>query len=101
LPKRGGYAAVMARAVKVSVTTGLGRNALNARVYAVGKGEERDVRSVNSGVLRHPKFGHRSHWYTTRVRSGFVDRPVLVLSDRVLEECADAAQRVNESIARS
>jgi hypothetical protein len=100
LPKRGGYNVTMAKAIKVTVTTGFGRNALQARVYAKGKDEARDVRRVNAGELRHPLFGRRSNWHTTRVRAGFVDRPVRALSDRVLKECADAAQRVNESIAR-
>jgi len=40
LPKRGGYNSVMARSVKVSVTTGTGRTALTARVYATGKVEQ-------------------------------------------------------------
>ncbi len=101
LPKLGGYNVIMSKAVKVTVTTGAGRTALNARVYATGKGEERDVRQVNAGILRHPLFGHRRSWHTTRVRAGFVDRPVKALSDRVLKECADAAQKLNESIARA
>ncbi len=101
LPKRGNYNVIMSKAVKVTVTTGVGRTALNARVFAKGKTEERDVRQVNAGVLRHPVFGHRKNWKTTRVRAGFVDRPVKALSDRVLRECADAAQKLNESIARA
>lgn len=101
LPRQGQYNAVMSKAVKVTVTTGVGRTALTARVYAKGKGQERDVRRVNAGTLRHPLFGKRGNWYTTRVRPGFVDRPVKALSDRVLKECADAAQKLNESIARS
>lgn len=101
LPKRGNYNVIMSKAVKVTVTTGVGRNALNARVYAKGKTEERDVRQVNAGVLRHPLFGHRRSWHTTRVRAGFVDRPVKALSDRVLQECADAVGKLNESIARA
>jgi len=101
LPKRGTYNVIMSKAVKVTVTTGVGRTALNARVYAKGKTEERDVRQVNAGILRHPLFGHRRSWHTTKVKAGFVDRPVKALTDRVLKECADAAQKLNESIARS
>ena len=100
LPKRGGYAATMAKAVKVTVTTGVGRNALTARVYARGKVEHRDVVAVNAGRLRHPVFGHRKTWKLTRVRPGFVDRPVDKLSDQILKESADAAERVLDSIAR-
>jgi hypothetical protein len=100
LPKRGGYNLTMSRAVKVSVTTGVGRNALTARVYAVGRREHRDVVAVNAGRLRHPVFGHRSRWKTTTVPRGFVDRPADKLADQVLRECTDAAERVLDRIAR-
>jgi hypothetical protein len=100
LPKRGGYNATMSRAVKMSVTTGTGRNALIARVYARGKVESRDVVAVNAGRLRHPVFGHRKNWSMTRVRPGFVDRPVDKLADQVLKESADAVERVLDQIAR-
>ena len=110
LPKRGGYNVVMSRAVKVSVTTGTGRNALTARVYATGKREQRDVRRVNAGILRHPTFGRRtikkkdgtvkSMWQEQRIRSGFVDRPADKLADQVLKESADAVERVLDQIAR-
>jgi hypothetical protein len=102
LPKRGGYNAIMSKAVKVSVTTRLvGSAAVTARVYARGKNEDRDVRQINAGVLRHPRFGARStgNWYTTRVRSGFVDRPVADLADRVLEESAEAVGKILREIA--
>ncbi len=100
LPKHGGYNVTMSKAVKVSVTTGTGRNALTIRVYAAGKADARDVRAVNAGILRHPLFGHRKSWHTTKVRAGFVDRPVDRLSDQILRESAEAAERVLESIAR-
>jgi hypothetical protein len=100
LPKRGGYNQIMSKAVRVTITTGTGPKALTARVYARGKVETRDVRQVNDGILRHPLFGHRLRWYTTRVRKGLVDRPFNRLADQVLKESADAAQRVIDSIAR-
>ena len=103
LPKRGKYNLIMSRAVKVTITTGVGRNALTARVYARGKVENRDVVAVNAGRLRHPFWGrwikgNRKH--EQRIRPGFVDRPVDRLSDQVLKESADAAERVLKSIAR-
>ncbi len=110
LPKRGGYNRIMARAVKVTVTTGTGQKALRAKVYARGKTEERDVRRVNAGELRHPLFGKRTYvnrlgevvsgWRTTFVRKGFVDRAVDRTVDRVAKEAGEAAQRVLDSIAR-
>jgi hypothetical protein len=100
LPKAGGYNVTMSRAVKVTVTTGTGKKALTARIYATGKADARDVRKVNDGILRHPLFGNRKNWHTTKVRAGFVDRPIDRLSDQVLKESADAVQRVLDSIAR-
>ena len=97
-----GYAPLMARAVKVSVRTGVA-NALTARVYARGRKELRDVARINAGILRHPTFGRRGlgQWHDQRVRRGFVDRPVDKLADRILDESADAAMRVLEQIART
>lgn len=93
-----GYAPTMARTVKLSVR----RRGLSttAEVYARGRRKERDVRSVDAGQLRHPLFGNRNHWFVTRVRSGFVDRPVKDLGRRIATESLDALERVANEIAR-
>lgn len=93
-----GYAPTMARTVKLSVR----RRGLEttAEVYARGRRSERDVRSIDAGRLRHPLFGNRGHWYTTRVRPGFVDRPVNRLGERIASESLDALERVANEIAR-
>lgn len=100
LPKRGHYNAVMSRAVKVSTSGGTPGKKLIVKVYARGRTEERDVVKVNAGILRHPVFGHRGTWRTTRVRPGFVDRPVDKLADEVLEKSADEVKVLLEEIAR-
>ena len=100
LPKRGLYNQIMSRAVKTSVTGGTPGKRLIVRVYARGKAEERDVKRVNDGILRHPVFGHRKTWKTTRVRPGFVDRPVDKLADQVLDKSADEVKLLLEEIAR-
>lgn len=101
LPKRGGYNATMARAVKVSVlAAGNEGRPMTVKVYARGKGEERDVQKVNSGVLRHPFFGKRSRWYTTAVRPGFVDRPLKRLADQILENSGQEIEAMLKEIAR-
>jgi hypothetical protein len=96
----GAYGPLMARAVKVSLRRSAGA-VYAARIYARGRAAKRDVRAVNAGTLRHPLFGNRTRWFTTRVRRGFVDRPADRVMDRVLEESAQAAQKVLTSIARS
>jgi hypothetical protein len=101
LPKRGGYNATMAKAVKVSATGGTASKKLVVRIYARGKSEERDVRAVNAGELRHPVFGHwRKKVPPTRVRRGFVDRPVDKLADRILELSAHEVTDLLKEIAR-
>lgn len=93
-----GYAPVMARAVKLSVRTrGL---TTTAEVYARGRRSERDVNTVDAGRLRHPLFGNRNSWHTTRVRPGFVDRPVKHLGGRIAAESLDALERVGNEITR-
>jgi hypothetical protein len=93
-----GYAPVMARAVKVSVR----RRGLTttAEVYARGRRSDRDVPTVDAGRLRHPLFGNRKSWHTTRVRSGFVDRPVKELGERIATESLDALERIGNEITR-
>lgn len=101
LPKAGGYAVIMSRAVKVTVkvrTTG--DVGATARIHARGRAELRDVRSINAGRLRHPVFGNRKNWTTTNVRPGFVDRPVDDIPDKALRETADAVDRVIRDLAR-
>jgi hypothetical protein len=100
LPGRGGYGATMSRAIRVTTSVGLGRGTLTARVYASGKVEHRDVAAVNAGRIRHPLFGRRKYWYVTSVASGFVDRPVARLIDRVRDEAAAGVDRVLQKIAR-
>jgi hypothetical protein len=101
LPKRGGYSVVMAKAVKVSASGGTPGRPLIVRIYARGKTEERDVRQVNAGILRHPVFGvWRRRVPPTRVRPGFVDRPVDKLADEVLKRSADEVGKLLEEIAR-
>jgi len=96
----GMYAGIMAKAVKVSVRTGFATSVFSVRIYARGRAELRDVRAVNAGRVRHPLFGNRRRWYTTRVRPGFVDRPVNRNWDRVVDESADAVGRVLLQIAK-
>lgn len=99
LPKRGGYARIMAAAVKVSTRhVGLRYYVV---IYARGRNELRDVRKVNAGFLRHPVFGHRRRkWATTGVPPGFVMIPVRKLGDQLAQESLDALQRTIVEIAR-
>jgi len=91
-----GYGPLLARSTKVYIRVG-GGAAFKAtvRVLATGVREQRDVRALNRGSLRHPLFGNRKRWYVTRARPGFVDVPVEKARHRVV----DAAEAARDDIA--
>lgn len=98
LPSRGGYAALLAGAVRVSTSVSSGAVIkASAKVTAKGKREERDVNIVNAGRLRHPVFGNRKVWRTTRVRPGFITRPI----DRARDRVVDVAIKARDSLANN
>lgn len=60
-------------------------------------GAKVNLKKINAGVLRHPLFGDREHWYDTPVPEGFWDRP-LKRGARKAEAAAIAA--IEEMAAR-
>lgn len=101
LPKRGGYAALLAAAIRTTtrVTTGAVIKAA-VTVSAQGRREQRDVSSVNLGRLRHPVWGNRKVWATTRVLPGFVTRPIDRARDRIVDVARDARDELANRIVR-
>ncbi len=96
MPKRGGYSALLSRATKVYIRVSSGAAfKATVKVQATGKREQRDVRALNLGTLRHPLFGRRGHWYRQRVRPGFVDIPI----ERAHERVVDAAIAARDEVA--
>lgn len=87
LPASHGYAALFSESLqfRTQLRTGAREASLRLITYADGKSERRDIRTINSGALRHPLFGRRKHWFTTRVRSGFFDRGT--------DQAADVAEK--------
>lgn len=102
LPRRGGYAPLMARAVRVRTQVRQSGHRIIARadVSARGKREERDVRAVNAGILRHPVFGRRKVWRVTNVLPGFVNRPIDRARDRIVDAVKEARDDAAERIVR-
>ena len=101
LPKRGGYAPLLAKSTRVeSRVTGGAKVKATIKVSAAGKREGRDMSALNRGILRHPLFGHRAHWYAQRVPRGLVDEPIDRARDRVVENAQKAADAYADSIVR-
>jgi len=99
LPHRGGYAPILARAVKVSTRIASREGSVALVIYARGKAEDRDLVALDRGILRHPLWGRRKHWYTTSVRPGLVSRPVGKLSDRLTRDVAAAVDELATKLA--
>lgn len=101
LPKRGGYAPLLAGATRVESRTSGGKTIKSTiKVSATGKRESRDMAALNRGTLRHPLFGNRRHWYVQRVRRGLVDEPIDRARDRVVDNAQKAADAYADSIVR-
>lgn len=97
MPKSGGYAGVLAKAIRVRTRSDLGFTTAGITLvtYADGKGARRDVGSLNRGVLRHPVYGRRRRaWIAQRVPPDFWDDAMDKTSD-------DAQQRVREVLDRT
>jgi hypothetical protein len=89
LPKRGGYAALMSKSLRVRVNSDLSLTGAGVTIvtYASGKGERRDIPAVNRGILRHPVYGHRRRkWVAQKVSSGFWDDAMDETSDAAYEQ---------------
>lgn len=96
-----GYAPTLAASTSTTVSVRRARlPGVRVRVRAKGKVDQRDVRSLNRGVLAHPVFGNRGTWVRQRVRAGFVDEPFRELRDKAVAEMAEVIGTVVNGIAR-
>lgn len=97
-----GYAELLARTTRVEtrVTSGWGGVRAKVKVSARGRRENRDVRRLNQGILRHPLFGNRYRWYNTSFTPGYVDDPIDALGRRVADAAQEAADEVADKIVR-
>jgi hypothetical protein len=94
------YAAVLAADVKVS-TLGAGsvRNP-GVRIQATGRLRKRKVIKVNAGVLIHPLFGDREHWFDQRdgMKAGFFtdpcDKSGPQVRDKILAAMHETAMKI-------
>jgi hypothetical protein len=94
------YAATLAADMKLSTLgTGSLRNP-GVRIQAVGREKKRKVIKVNSGLLTHPLYGNREHWYTQLdgMKSGFFDDPCSrsgpQVRDKILKAMHETAMKI-------
>lgn len=84
LPKRGGLNEWVAGS---SITTGILTGRHTAGVKVTVRKRSHNARMIDRGVVRHPLFGNRDHWYTTQVQPGFASRPLNALRPAVAAAC--------------
>jgi hypothetical protein len=96
MPKSGGYAGVLARAVRVRVATDTGFTTagVTIKTYADGQSRRRDIPSLNRGRLRKKVFGNPNRWVNQAVPAGFWDDAMDKASD-------DAQARVREVLDKT
>ena len=82
LPSSGGFAALIAKS-RVSSLTRLSGKQVGVRIKATN---QRNIRALNSGRLRHPLFGNKDHWYTQTVPAGWFTKPIEAMADGIRVE---------------
>lgn len=86
----GGYAPALTADLKIATTvrfTGAAPG-VTVRVTApTGGSKGRQVRTMEDfGVLRHPLFGNKKHWYSQRIRRGFASTPLKAIRPQIVRE---------------
>lgn len=103
MPRSGGYAATMKRALRLTskTKTSMRGAGVTIKCFAVGRKRFRDVGALEGGRLRHPFFGNRDRWYLQQIRPHFFTEPIRENVDEVQEEAMEAMDRVAARIARA
>lgn len=98
LPNR--YAAVLDSDMQINIS----QTQTGVRIRAPERGsrtvERRRLLRLNRGVLGHPLFGDRAHWYSQAVRPGFFDEPLQRSAPEVREKIVDAMHTVAGQLTR-
>lgn len=95
LPNR--YAAVLRSTLNIDASgSGAGDT---ARVKMTATAGGRHIGTVNDGDLRHPLFGHVP-WYSQRVQTGFVSRPLDSRRRQLRQRVRDALRKFLSEITR-
>lgn len=92
LPKRGGLN------VRVATKSKLTTRSNREGVYVTSVGRTQ-ARNIDNGVVRHPVFGNRDVWRTTRVPRGWFTRPMEIGAPRARGELVAVFNEVARDIA--
>lgn len=99
-----GYAPELAADLKVSTSVRFaGANpGVTAAVSAPTGGKHgREVTRLEGGLLSHPLFGNRKHWYRQRVRRGFASVPLKAIRPQIRREIDSEVSAVARDVERA
>jgi len=86
-------------AIGVSVRSGRGDPGVTVRART-RRAQRRRLYRLDQGVLAHPLFGNRQHWYDQPAGEGWFTRPNEDAAPRVRGEIAAALEHVKDQIWR-
>lgn len=96
LPKSGGAAATIGGETRIGIRTSTARTTVDI----VDSWKGHDMQAIDQGTLRHPLFGHRRHWYNTRIPRLLLTKPFLRHRRTVALHLLAEMNRLAEEIAR-
>jgi hypothetical protein len=94
MPNR--YAAVLDSDLNLSVSRRTGVDTAGVFITARGRMKARKVKHLEGGVLSHPLFGMRHHWYnqTSHVSAGFFNDPIARQAPQIRDKITEAMRRI-------
>ncbi len=93
------YAAVIRTDLAFPVSKRLAGSTPTVALRIRGRRARRMVRRLDQGILNHPLFGNREHWFVTRVRPGFFTAEVAKEADAVRTEVREVVDRIQSKLA--
>lgn len=97
-----GYGATFQKSLRLTAIKRASAKNPAVQIKAVGKGKTRprQVGPINGGTLRHPLFGNREFWYTTRIKPGFFTKEAKKGAPQAAKEILKAMNDVAEKVAK-
>lgn len=93
LPNR--YAGDLSADLRITVSKRYGQRDPGITVTATTRGaKRRKLRRLNRGILEHPLWGNRDHWYAQAVTPGWFTGPAEQAGERARAEIEMAMDRV-------
>lgn len=97
-----GYGGTFQKSLRLTSVKRAGGKNPAVRIKAVGKGQSRprQIGPTNDGTLRHPLFGNRDFWYTTKIKPGFFTKEALKGAPAAQKEILKVMKDVAEKVAK-